>query len=126
MKIPLASEESEKELYNLLKMAKKGSPVICMCNEPILRECILDDLYSQLQSEGIKIYRIERIAVKKALEKYNRSLKISEEIGDKLGIALTLGQVGSVKYEQKRYQEAISALSRVASIFEEPGSPLKI
>ncbi|NQE04384.1 hypothetical protein C5S32_00800 [ANME-1 cluster archaeon GoMg1] len=59
MKISLASEESEKELYNLLKMAKKGSPVICVCNEPILRECILDDLYSQLQSEGIKIYRIE-------------------------------------------------------------------
>ncbi len=48
----------------------------------------------------------------KALEKYYRSLKISEEIEDKLGIALTLAQVGSVKYEQKRYQEAISALSR--------------
>jgi tetratricopeptide (TPR) repeat protein len=61
MRIPLnfASEESEKELYNLLKMAEKGSPVICICNEPILRESILDDLYSQLQNERIIIYRVK-------------------------------------------------------------------
>ena len=36
---------------------------------------------------------------------------------------MTLAQVGSVKYEQRRYQEAISALSRAASIFEELWSP---
>ncbi|MBC8520675.1 MAG: hypothetical protein H8D26_01595, partial [Methanomicrobia archaeon] len=42
---------------------------------------------------------------------------------DKLGIALTLAQVGIVKYELKRYREAISALSRAASIFEELESP---
>jgi tetratricopeptide (TPR) repeat protein len=52
----------------------------------------------------------------KALEKYNRSLTISEGIGDKLNIALTLAQVGSVKYEQRRYQEAITALSNAISI----------
>jgi len=59
MKIPLASEKSKKELYTLLKMAEKGSPVICICNEPILRESILDDLYSQLQNERIIIYRVK-------------------------------------------------------------------
>ena len=59
----------------------------------------------------------------KALEKYYRSLKISEEIGDKLGIALTLAQVGRLKYEQKRYQEAITALSKAISIFEVLDSP---
>ncbi len=59
----------------------------------------------------------------KALEKYNRSLKISEEVGDKSDIALTLAQVGRLKYEQRRYQEAISALSRATLIFEELGSP---
>jgi tetratricopeptide (TPR) repeat protein len=59
----------------------------------------------------------------KALEKYNRSLTISEGIGDKLNIALTLAQVGSVKYEQRRYQEAITALSNAISIFEELESP---
>jgi len=59
----------------------------------------------------------------KALEKYNRSLKISEEIGDKLNIALTLVQVGIVKYDQKGYQEAITALSRAISIFEVLESP---
>jgi len=59
MKIPLASEESKKELYTLLKMAEKGSPVICICNEPILRESILEDLYSQLQNERIIIYRVK-------------------------------------------------------------------
>jgi len=59
----------------------------------------------------------------KALEKYNRSLTISEEIGNKLNIALTLAQVGGLKYEQKRYQEAISALSKAISIFEELESP---
>jgi len=62
----------------------------------------------------------------KALEKYYRSLKISEEIEDRLCIALTLAQVGRLKYEQKRYREAISALSRAALVFEELGSPLKI
>ena len=59
----------------------------------------------------------------KALEKYNRSLTISEGIEDKLGIALTLAQVGRLKYELRRYQEAISALSRAASIFEALESP---
>jgi tetratricopeptide (TPR) repeat protein len=59
----------------------------------------------------------------KALEKYYRSLKISEEIGDKLNIALTLAQVGRLKYELRRYQEAISALSRATSIFEVLESP---
>ena len=59
----------------------------------------------------------------KALEKYYRSLKISEEIDDKLGIALTLAQVGRLKYEQKRYQEAITALSKAISIFEVLDSP---
>ena len=59
----------------------------------------------------------------KALEKYNRSLTISEGIEDKLGIALTLARVGSVKYEQKRYRVAISALSKAISIFEELESP---
>ena len=59
----------------------------------------------------------------KALEKYYRTLKISEEIEDKLGIALTLAQVGRLKYEQRRYQEAITALRRATSIFEELESP---
>jgi len=53
------------------------------------------------------------------------SHKIFDDLEDMLGIALTLGQVGRVKYEQMRYQESISALSRAESIFEELESPYR-
>ena len=46
-----------------------------------------------------------------------------EEIGDKSGIAPTLGQIGRIKHRQEKYHEAISALANAASIFKVLESP---
>ncbi len=88
MRIPFnfALEESKKELYNLLKMAEKGSPVICICNEPILRESILDNLFTQLQNDGIKIYGVELDSSQKSVVRV-----IKDTIADKKFLQLLQG-----------------------------------
>ena len=59
----------------------------------------------------------------KALENYTKSLKIEEELGDKSGIASTLGQIGRIKHRQKKYHEAILTLAKAASLYNELESP---
>jgi tetratricopeptide (TPR) repeat protein len=52
---------------------------------------------------------------------YQESLKITEELGDKRGIAITLGQLGNVHYAQGRYDEAVTMYQESRKIAEELG-----
>ena len=42
-----------------------------------------------------------------AVKKYNQSLKIAEELGNKSGIAGTLHQLGMIHQRQGNYEEAV-------------------
>jgi CHAT domain-containing protein len=59
----------------------------------------------------------------KALEYYDRSLKIKQELGDRSGVAVTLGQFGKLYVEVGRYDEAFRHLLSALSIFIELQSP---
>ena len=56
-----------------------------------------------------------------AIKKYNQSLKIKEELGDKHGIASTLHQLGNVHYLQSNYEEAVKLYNQCLKIKEELG-----
>ena len=56
-----------------------------------------------------------------AVKKYNQSLKIKEELGDKSGIAITLHQLGNVHYSQGNYEEAVNRINQSLKIAEELG-----
>ena len=56
-----------------------------------------------------------------ALEHYQRSLKIREEIGDKRGIANTLDNIGNVHHSQGNYAQALEHYQRSLKIKEEIG-----
>jgi len=58
-----------------------------------------------------------------ALEKYEQSLKIAEELGDRAGVASSLHQVGSIYHQQKKYPEAFENYLIAFSILTELGSP---
>ncbi|MDQ1351991.1 MAG: hypothetical protein QG657_2297 [Acidobacteriota bacterium] len=58
-----------------------------------------------------------------ALEKYEQSLKIEEELGDRAGVALSLGQIGSIYHQQKKYPEAFENYLIAFSILTELESP---
>jgi len=49
-----------------------------------------------------------------------------EEIGDKSGIAPTLGQIGRIKHRQEKYHEAILTLAKAASLYNELESSYRI
>ena len=86
-------------------MAKKGSPVIGICNEPILRASILDDLYSQLQNERIIIYRVKLEANQKSVVRV-----IKDTIADKKLLQLL--------QEDKKVVLSISGLENTITIEE--------
>ncbi len=58
----------------------------------------------------------------KAIEKYNLSLKIAEELGDKSGIAITLHQLGMIHQDQGEYEKAIEKYNLSLKIAEELGN----
>ena len=58
-----------------------------------------------------------------AVVKYNQSLKLKEELGNKSGIARTLHQLGMVHAVKKEYPFALQAYLRAYSIFTELHSP---
>ncbi len=59
---------------------------------------------------------------KKALEKYNESLIISKELGDKKGIADTLHQLGNIHYLQGKYEKALEKYNESLKIEKELGN----
>ena len=56
-----------------------------------------------------------------AVTMYQESQKITEELGDKSGIASTLHQLGNVHYAQGRYEEAATMYQESLKISEELG-----
>jgi tetratricopeptide (TPR) repeat protein len=52
---------------------------------------------------------------------YQESLKINEELGNKSGIASTLGQFGNIHYAQGRYEEAEKMYQESLKLEEELG-----
>ena len=58
-----------------------------------------------------------------ALVHYERSLKIREELGDRSGIADSLGQMGVLLTQLERYDEALQHLLAALGIFMELQSP---
>ena len=57
----------------------------------------------------------------KAIEKYNQSLKISEESGDKSAITSTIHQLGTIHCAQGKYDKAIEKYNQSLKISEELG-----
>ncbi len=56
-----------------------------------------------------------------ALEYYEKSLKIREEIGDKAGIAFSLGNIGNIYLRWGKYDSALEYLEKSLKIEEEIG-----
>jgi tetratricopeptide (TPR) repeat protein len=61
----------------------------------------------------------ERGDYEQALEYYNRSLKISEELGDRSGVASTNGQIGIIHQHRGRYEQALEYYTHSLKILEE-------
>ena len=61
----------------------------------------------------------------KALKNYEKSLKISEELGDKSSIAKSLYQIGMIKIQQGQKEQALRNLLISLSIFSTLGVPEK-
>ena len=55
------------------------------------------------------------------MKKYNQSLKIKEELGDKSGIAITLHQLGMIHQNQGNYEEAVKKYNQSLKMKEELG-----
>ncbi|MDP2384845.1 MAG: tetratricopeptide repeat protein [Bacteroidota bacterium] len=64
-----------------------------------------------------------KIGQNKALEYYTQSLKIREAIGDKEGIANSLGNIGFIYSDQKNYKKALEYLNRAMKLSKELGYP---
>lgn len=60
-----------------------------------------------------------------AVRKYNQSLKIKEELGDKSGIAGTLHQLGRINEEGGECSSALRNYLISLSVFEQLNSPNK-
>jgi tetratricopeptide (TPR) repeat protein len=58
----------------------------------------------------------------KALEYYDRSLKIEEEIGNRSGVATSLHQIGMIHQERGEYAKALECYDRSLKIKEEIGN----
>jgi len=95
------------------------------------RKEIAESLVEKVEDEKTKADLLHKIGTfyqllyeyNKAEQYYEESLEIFKELGDKGGIAVSSGQLGVLMYIQKRYEEAIQALSEAAPIFEELKSP---
>ena len=93
------------------------------------REKFFDDWASTLiHNDGHKflvcghiLYSLGREA--NALTCYQKASEIFEELGDKLGVANSCGQLGALYMAQNNYKDAIGYLHRAAAIFEELNSP---
>ncbi|HNX09599.1 MAG TPA: hypothetical protein PKL29_05750, partial [Methanothrix sp.] len=56
---------------------------------------------------------------------YEQSLDLAKDLGDKSGIASSLGQLGRIKEENKDYGGALEDYLMALSIFEELHSPYR-
>jgi tetratricopeptide (TPR) repeat protein len=59
-------------------------------------------------------------------EAYNEAIEIDEKLGDKRGVAVDKGNLGTVRGLQKRYDEAHGAYNEAIDIFESLGEPTTV
>lgn len=62
----------------------------------------------------------------KALDYYNRALKIREELGDKQGVAFSLNFIGHIYYKQNNYSKALEMSTKSLLVSRELGYPENI
>jgi len=96
---------------------------------------LLESLYDQvlralpgveLKTRAIILHNLailmqERGEYAAALEKYEQSLKIAEELGDRAGVALSLGQIGNIYQDKGDYAAALEKYEQARKVFEEIG-----
>ncbi|OPY52825.1 MAG: photosystem I assembly protein Ycf3 [Methanosaeta sp. PtaU1.Bin112] len=58
-----------------------------------------------------------------AVKLYEQSLEIKKDLGDKSGIARSLGQMGRIKEESKDFEGALDDYVTALSLFEELHDP---
>jgi hypothetical protein len=73
----------------------------------------------------MRIYNIQSSRTFRIGSKYNQSLKMKEELGDKSGIARTLHQLGMINEENGECSSALRNYLISFSIFEQLNSPNK-
>ena len=54
-----------------------------------------------------------------AIKYYKKAMKISDEIGDKRGLAFRISYIGTIYFYKKRYQKALEYVDRAIKIKEE-------
>ncbi|HKP81172.1 MAG TPA: tetratricopeptide repeat protein [Pyrinomonadaceae bacterium] len=81
--------------------------------DPYITALVLHNLGYLLQSRG---------DYKQALDYYERSLKIKEELGDRVGVAKSLHQIGIIQLEGGDYEQALDYYERSLKIEEELGN----
>ena len=59
--------------------------------------------------------------IKLSLDNYNKSINISEEIGDKSGISASLNGIGLIYFSQSDYVKALEYFNKSLKIYEELG-----
>ncbi len=89
-----------------------------------VRSTLQVDLANAINNIGL-IYR-DQGQIKEALEYYHRSLKIQEEIGDKIGIAYSLNNIGFIYSGQGQIQQALAYGQKSLAIAQEIGYPANI
>ncbi|HEY4798277.1 MAG TPA: tetratricopeptide repeat protein, partial [Bacteroidia bacterium] len=67
------------------------------------------------------VYRDNLSNLSKAMEYYQLSRKKAEEVGDKLGLAAALLNIGNIYYDLKDYQSALEYQEKSFSMFREIG-----
>ncbi len=74
------------------------------------------------QANSHNVHPVERDSLlNRALDYYFKSLKMSEELGNKNGIATTLGNIGIVYYSQADYTKALEYYFKALKMSEELG-----
>jgi len=68
------------------------------------------------------VYSFGKSDYPKALEYYGKSLKIFEELGNKSGVAINLGNIAFIYANQSDYPKALEYYQRVLNIYEEMGN----
>jgi tetratricopeptide (TPR) repeat protein len=129
----------EMEAFELLMEAEdfNGAAKLLMGTTPLLARWgfgqYLEGQYRRLlgkpipQATAIILYNYgalieERGDYETALTYYEQSLKISEEFGDRLGIASSLSQIGNIYYRRGKYNKALENYEQALEISEELGN----
>ncbi|OHD10377.1 MAG: hypothetical protein A2086_02270 [Spirochaetes bacterium GWD1_27_9] len=86
----------------------------------------LNDKNTGYLYHSIGIIEQKQGEIDKALDYYNKSLKISQEIGYKLGISYSYGQIGNIYYQKGEYEESIKFYNKSLKISQEIGYKLGI